>query len=68
MEARMHEQDDFNREADDAIYDEHGVPRDLDAYPDSEEAKAVLARMAEAEGLGVDPATLDLLDSGDLGL
>jgi len=64
----MAEQDDFNREADDAVYDERGVPRDPDAYPDSDEARAFAAQWMEAEELGVDPATLDLLDSGKLEL
>ena len=67
-EAKVDEQERFNTEADDALCGADGIPRAPDPYPDTDEARAFMARMAEAEALGVDPSTLDLLDSGDLGL
>jgi len=62
------EQNEFNRRADEALYDERGYSREPDLYPDGDEAQRVLAHWQEAEALGMDPATLDLLDSGHLEL
>jgi len=64
----MDEQVVFNREVDNVLYDAAGHPRDPDVYPDSPEGRAELARCQEAEVLGVDPSTVDLLGSGQLGL
>jgi len=64
----MNEQDTFNREIDDVLYDEDRSAGELDTYPDSDEARAFVAEWAEAEALGVDPVTLHLLESGSLEL
>lgn len=64
----MDEEKLFNREVDDVLYDARGRLRDPDVYPDSLEGRAELARWQEAEAMGMDPATVDLLDSGQLGL
>ncbi len=64
----MNDQDRFNTEIGEALYDEHGIPREPDTYPDTAEARAFEAQWAEAEALGVDPSTLHLLESGNLEL
>jgi hypothetical protein len=64
----MGDDEQANAEIDGALYGEDGVPNDPDPYPDSDEARVFMARLQEAEALGVDPVTLDLVDSGDLGL
>ncbi len=64
----MNDQDAFNREIGEALYDEHGVPREPDTYPDTAEARAFMDEWAEAEALEVDPSTLHLLESGNLEL
>ena len=64
----MNEQDKANREADECVWRADGSPRDPDGYPDGDEAREALAQWMEAEVLGVDPSTLDMLDSGNLEL
>jgi len=64
----MDERDEFNRQADDALYGPDGTPREADVYPDSDEAVAIIEQWQEAEALGVDPATLHLLETGGLEL
>ena len=66
----MDDRDCFNTEAEYVLLDALGESGSIDAdpYPDSDEARAFADRLAEAEALGVDPSTLDLLDSGDLEL
>jgi hypothetical protein len=67
-EVDVDEQDEANAQADDALYNGRSRPREPDPYPDTGEAQAFVAQWAKAEVLGLDPATLHMLEAGCLEL
>jgi len=64
----VNEQGEANREVDECVWRADGSPNDPDGYPDGDEARGALAQWMEAQVLGVDSSTLDMLDSGNLEL